>query len=263
MAAIQMMFSNMMVTAQACLAKIGLAKPAERRDANSDTKPGPCSHRKDTLTSLYAVYRLARKPDDVRFVFMIGNSQDNIAEVARKRGELRDPFAGDAALESMWQERYHPEHYDISDLLRLPADTLGGAYARHMTRLGLRPDFYDDVTPRHKLHYLRLRLRQTHDIWHILTGFDTCEFGEVGLQAFYFAQVTNGQSALIGAGAILKSVLRARFGDLERFVEVFCVGYGMGRRARSLLAVKWEEIWDESLEELQQRYAIVPAAALS
>lgn len=231
--------------------------------ADSGAKPEPYSHRKDTLASLYAVYRLARKPDDVRFVFMIGNSQDNIAEVARKRGEIRDPFVGNAALENMWQDRYHPERYDIADLLRLPADTLGGAYARHMTRLGLRPDFYDKVTPRHKLHYLRLRLRQTHDIWHVLTGFDTGEFGEVGLQAFYFAQVTNGQSVLIGVGAMLKSILRARFGDVEKFVEVFCEGYAMGRRARSLLAVKWEEIWEEPLETLRQRCAIAVPAHLS
>jgi len=32
----------------------------------------------------------------------------------------------------------------------------------------------------------------------------------VGLQGFYFAQFTNGQAAMIFAGAILKSILRRR-----------------------------------------------------
>ena len=263
MAAIHMMLSNTMESAHAYLAKLRLTRsgrsgaPARAVDAKAP------SHARDTLKSLYAVFRLARKPDDVRFVFMIGDSQDNIAEAARVRGEIRDPFAGDEALERMWQERYHPERYDMEELLRLPEHTLGGAYARHMTRHGLRPDFYDDVAPRHKLHFLRLRLRQTHDIWHILTGFDTGELGEVGLQAFYFAQVTNGQSVLIGAGAMLKSIVRARFGDVERFVEVFCDGYARGRRARSLLPVKWEEFWEVPFEALRARYAIEPGAPLS
>jgi ubiquinone biosynthesis protein Coq4 len=122
----------------------------------------------------------------------------------------------------------------------------------------LRPDFYEEQTPRHRMHYLRMRLRQTHDIWHVLTGFGTDEFGEVGLQGFYFAQFTNGQSALIGAGAMLKSLLRGRFGDLEKHVDAFCQGYCAGKRAESLLAVKWEELWGERLEDVRKRYRIEP-----
>ena len=121
---------------------------------------------------------------------------------------------------------------------------------------GLRPDFYEEVAPRHRLHYLRLRMRQTHDIWHALSGFGTDEFGEVGLQGFYFAQFTNGQSALIGAGAMLKSLLRGRFGDLEKHIDAFCEGYCNGKRAESLLAVEWESLWTEDLEALRRRYRI-------
>lgn len=229
-------------------------------------EPAPAprySPRRDTLRSLYAVFRLARRPDQVRFVFMMGDSQDNIAEAARSRAEIRDPYAANPELNGMWHERYHPERYELDQLLTLPEETLGGAYARHMKQHGLRPDFYEDVAPRHKLHFLRLRLRQTHDIWHVLTGFDTSEFGEVGLQAFYFAQVTNGQSILIGAGAMLKSIVRARFGDVEKFVAAFCDGYAKGKRAKSLLAVKWEEMWSEPTAALRARFSIEPAAPLS
>ena len=211
------------------------------------------------LASLYGLIRLARNTDATRYVFMIGNAQDSLAESTRAAGEMRDPFA-DAALEALWQDRYCPRRYDVDDLRRLDPSTLGGLYARHMKARNLRPDFYDDVAPRHKLHYLRLRMRQTHDVWHTLTGFGTDPIGEVGLQGFYFAQFTNGQSALILAAAILRSILGGRYGELESFVEAFCSGYRSGRRARPLLGVKWEEFWEEPVAELRRRYAIEVAA---
>lgn len=210
------------------------------------------------LVSLYGLFRLARDPGATRYVFMIGDAQDTLAESSRVRGEMRDPYC-DADLEALWQERYAPPPYPVEELLQLGQDTLGGAYARHMKTLGLRPDYYAQESPRHKLHYLRLRIHQTHDVWHALTGFGTDPAGEVGLQSFYFAQFTNGQAAMIAAGAILKSILRRRYGELERFVEVFCEGFSNGRRARSILGVKWENLWQEPIEELRDRFNIQAA----
>jgi ubiquinone biosynthesis protein COQ4 len=212
-------------------------------------------NRKNNLRALYATFMLGKRPDQVKYVFMMGDAQDNIAEGARTRGEMTDPFAA-APLETMWKERFAAARYDIDALLRLPADTLGGAYARHMKANGLRPDFYKDVAPHHRMHYLRMRMRQTHDVWHVLSGFGTDEFGEVGLQGFYFAQFTNGQSALIASAAMLKSVLRGRFGDLEKHVDAFCEGYCNGKRAERLLEVRWEELWGQCLHTLRRRYRI-------
>jgi ubiquinone biosynthesis protein COQ4 len=218
----------------------------------------PLLQLKHKLASLYGLLMLGRHPDRVNYVFMIGNAQDSLAEESRRRKELRDPFQ-DPALESLWQERYCPVRYDVDELLALDAGTLGGFYARHMKERGLRPDFYEDVEPMHKLHFLRLRMRQTHDIWHSLTGYGTDPVGEVGLQGFYFAQFTNGQSALIMAGAILRSILRRRYGELEKFVEAFCEGYRNGRRARPLLGAKWEQLWQEPLDDVRRRFEIEPA----
>jgi S-adenosylmethionine uptake transporter len=211
--------------------------------------------RANNLRSLYAVYKLGKHPEQVQYVFMMGDSQDNIAEEGRKRGEIADPYVS-AALRTLWQERYMPARYDLDDLARLPKGSLGQVYAKHMHERSLRPDFYEDVAPHHGMHYLRLRVRQTHDIWHVLSGFDTDQFGEVGLQGFYFAQFTNGQSALILVSVILKSVLRGRFGELESHINAFCEGYCNGKRAEPLLAVKWEELWGEKVEELRRRYRI-------
>lgn len=232
--------------------KTAAATPEDREEQKRKRE-----YRKHNLRSVYAAYKLSKDPKQTQYVFMMGNAQDNIAESERVRGQITDAFAA-RPLEEMWQTRFQAERYDVEALLQLPCDTLGGVYARHMKANGLRPDYYKEVTPRHRMQYLRERIHQTHDIWHVLTGFNTDEFGEVGLQGFYFAQFTNGQAAIIGAAAILKSVLRGRFSDLEKHVDAFCQGYCAGRRAESLLAVRWEELWGERLEDVRKRYRVEP-----
>lgn len=214
---------------------------------------------KYTLISLYGLVQLGRRADDpeYRYISLIGNAQDNLSELARESGRMGDPFRN-PSLEGMWRERYFPPRYDIDLLLAMSPATLGGAYARHMTQRGLRPDYYKTVDARHKFHYLRLRVRQTHDIWHVLTGFDTDPVGELGLQGFYFAQVTNGLSALLLAGGIFRCLFTGHYTDLEHYIDVFCEGYHNGRAAHPLLDVQWEQLWSEPLDSLRQRYGITP-----
>jgi S-adenosylmethionine uptake transporter len=242
--------SGVLVSASQASEKPGAAAPAD-----ADEEKCKREYRKHTLRSLYAIYRLAKEPQKTEYVFMISRAQDAIAESERSRGAIRDPFRS-TELEGMWQQRFRAESYDVESLLRLPADTLGGAYARHMKANGLRPDYYQDVPLHHRMNFLRLRIHQTHDIWHVLTGFGADDFGEIGIQGFYFGQFTSGQAALIGAAFILKSVLRGRLADVEKFVDNFCEGYCNGKRAESLLSVKWEELWTEKLDTVRQRYRI-------
>src|SRR5688572_22679871 len=65
------------------------------------------------------------------------------------------------------------ELVDYDALRRLPATTLGGAYARHLDDNGITAD-YQAARTRHvedeEMAYLMRRFRQTHDIWHTLLG---------------------------------------------------------------------------------------------
>jgi ubiquinone biosynthesis protein Coq4 len=216
-------------------------------------------YRKNTLRSLWAIYRLAKNTQATKYVFMIGDAQDNICESERRRGGFTDPFRKNEALEAMWQARFRTPAYDLDELAKLPADSLGGAYARHMRANELRPDYYRETTPRTRMQFLRQRMRQTHDVWHVLTGWGTDEFDEVGIQGFTAGQYMSSMAAIIGAAAFLKSILRCRFNELERHVDNFCEGYGAGKRADNLLAVKWEELWSESVDGLRRRFRVEPA----
>ena len=212
---------------------------------------------KNNLLSLYATFRLARNPQATKFVFMIGDTQDNIGESERRLGRFPDPFRS-GALEALWQTGYRAERYDLDELSKLAPHTLGGAYARHMKSNELSVDYYQEKTPRNRMQFMRQRMRQTHDVWHVLTGFGTDEFEEVGIQGFYAGQFVSSMSGIIAAGAFLKSIMRCRFDELHKHMDAFCEGYCAGKRTENLLAVKWEEFWGESLDSLRRRYRIAP-----
>lgn len=211
---------------------------------------------KNNLLSLYATFRLARNPQATKYVFMIGDTQDNIGESERVLGRYpADPFKS-PALEALWRSGYRAQRYDLDELIKMPAHTLGGAYARHMKQNELSVDYYQEKAPRNRMQFMRQRMRQTHDVWHVLTGFGTDEFEEVGIQGFYAGQFVSSMSGIIAAGAFLKSIMRSRFGELGKHMDSFCEGYCAGKRAENLLAVKWEELWGESMDSLRRRYRI-------
>jgi hypothetical protein len=73
---------------------------------------------------------------------------------------------------------------DLAELQQLPADSLGGAYARHMLSLGLDPKAFlfpeDD--------WLGQRTAVGHDLFHIIAGFNAHPLGEFGVAAFTLVQ---------------------------------------------------------------------------
>jgi ubiquinone biosynthesis protein Coq4 len=213
---------------------------------------------KNNLLTIYALIRLLKNPKGIQYFIMMGNAQDNVGESERRLGRFTDPFKLEA-LEQMWQSRFDATgSYDIEALARMPAETLGGAFARRMKAEGLGQDYYEHAAPRHRMQFLRLRMRQTHDIWHTLTGLGTDEFGEIAIQGFVAGQYTSTTAAITAAGVFFRSIFRCKLDELEKYVDAFCEGYIAGKRAAPLLGVKWEDLWGESLESLRQRYRIEP-----
>jgi ubiquinone biosynthesis protein COQ4 len=207
------------------------------------------------LKSLYGVVRLSRNPKNTNYVFLIGNSQDALAEDYRKQKLIDDPF-DNPSTKLLLDEQYHSPKYDLDKLELLSSNTLGHIYATHMKKNQLDPEFYNDVKPISPMHYLRLRIRKTHDIWHVINGFDTSENGEMGLQGVYFAQFSNGQSAMILMGGILKSLFSFNYIKMKEYIDNFVKGYNIGKKALPLLPVKWEEKWNIDINQLRQEFDI-------
>jgi ubiquinone biosynthesis protein COQ4 len=142
------------------------------------------------------------------------------------------------------------KHVDFQSLAALPEGTLGRAFALFLGQYGITPDsfrppaaYFGDAAG-----YVTRRLRQTHDLWHLLTGYapDTC--GEFMLSAFIFAQVGAPSSLLVALLGPVRYGLGRR--DLPRDVVA---AYHRGKAAGFLTAFYWEDHWAEPLASVRAR----------
>jgi len=163
----------------------------------------------------------------------------------------------DPACAALIRDRYIPPSHDLDKLLTYPPDSLGYLYAAQMKKMGFDPNLHADMTAKSDAEYVELRLSQTHDLWHIVTGFDASEIGEIGLQAFHLPQFPYPLATLLIANSLISTTLRAPEA-LPPLLEAIAQGFQMGKAARSLFAQKWEEGWEKPLTQWQAELNIHP-----
>ena len=151
------------------------------------------------------------------------------------------------------------DHLDYDELRRLPAHTLGAAYVRHLDDNKLSADSQAAMT-RHvddeDMAYLMRRFRQTHDVWHALLDLGVTGHEEVIIHAFSWGQLRLPVSAMVvGFGALKHLLLERRWGALRHSL---LEAYRIGAAARPLLAVIWEDQWEQPLDEVRARYGVRP-----
>ncbi len=141
--------------------------------------------------------------------------------------------------------------FDLKALQKLPNGSFGRCYADHMIGRGLSPDFYKHIKVTNAQTFSMMRLRQTHDLWHVITGFDTSVTGEIGLQAFYYAQLRTPLAPILIGGSLLTASIKNR-ASLVKIFESIVSGWQLGIRAKCLFAVDWEANWQTPLKQFQQ-----------
>jgi ubiquinone biosynthesis protein COQ4 len=231
----------------------------EREDARVDTKTLPeAGDRSDYetgienmpglrrfLRGLEALGKLQRDPNDTE--------QALRAAVTLNAGRLRALVAEfEAQPEGRELLRMRPaidvEQVDLDALAALPEGTLGRSYAEFLRARGLTPEVF--VAPRElhdeRMRYVAQRLRQTHDLWHVLTGYDTDVVGEVELQAFSYAQLRTPFALLVATLGIARSGARWKMA-----VTRVWNAYRRGRRTAPLGWRRWELLFGTPLDELR------------
>jgi ubiquinone biosynthesis protein COQ4 len=163
----------------------------------------------------------------------------------------------DPACAVLIQERYIPPAHDLNKLLTYPENSLGYIYAAAMKKSGFDPNLHTDMTAESDAKYVELRLSQTHDIWHVITGFDTSAIGEIGLQAFHLPQFPYPLATMLIANSLISSTL-LNPEELPQLLDAIAQGWQMGETGKALFAQKWEEAWDKPLAQWQAELNIQP-----
>ena len=206
------------------------------------------------LTFIKGGFGLMVDPQHTESVF---DMEDGLRE-GRAQMEAFNFTAQDPAVREIIAERYlQPGLPDTEKLGQLPLGTLGRAYTDHLTSMGFDPDYYRKLEVDSDVDYVVMRIRQTHDIWHVVTGFDTHPLGEICVKAVELAQTHRPMAGAICAGGMFRYLFREPESFNEYLASV-AMGYRLGIRARPLLAQKWEEMWERPVDEIRAELGVTP-----
>jgi ubiquinone biosynthesis protein COQ4 len=150
---------------------------------------------------------------------------------------------------------YVPEH-DLAVLRRLPLGTLGREYAVFLDANAIAPLVVSpSVRERFRREPYALRYAATHDIHHVLAGFDTGLAGEDGVLAFNVGQgaapVSRAMLSFVCALHTLVSPTQA-----HAIANNIRVGLAMGEKAKLVIAEPVESSFEEPLAEVRRRLSI-------
>ena len=140
---------------------------------------------------------------------------------------------------------------DLNSLIQLPADTLGGAYARHMFVQGFTADSFIDND---QDTVFDKRLGIAHDVQHIMTGFDSSPIGEFGLAAFMLVQYRDLLNVFVLSWVPWSMIGNVRW--IPKLTVALGCGFMGGWRSKPLAAYSFEDNWHKSLLDVRQELQI-------
>ena len=220
------------------------AAPAHESSASTIRIP-PFRHRARTVAR--SLGTLARDPGRLDQVLVLAEAM-NLPAVARAMDRLDEDPAGRALLED--QPRIDREHVDFDGLRRLPDGTLGREYIRFLDDNRITPDAFaklPDIGDA-RAAYVMLRLRQTHDLWHVLTGYAADVRGELLLQAFTYAQTRAPSSLLLALFGSVRWAFR-----WPRQTKALRAAFAHGKAAGFLPLFRWEDHWETPVADLRKK----------
>jgi len=213
------------------------------------------------LTALRAFRRLVRDKEDTAQVFEIMRA---LSGRSVSRGYNRMLKTVEGGRQAFLGEELAAKLDDPVWLARFAPGTVGAEYrafreARGFTAEGLADEARKVgslVDAPHPVIWYSRRVRDVHDIWHVLTGYETDALGEACVVSFSHAQTGNLGFAFIGWAAAREIQREARSVPARRAA---LQAWRNGRAARWLPGLDYEALFAEPLEAARARLGIRPA----
>lgn len=212
------------------------------------------------MRALRALLRLSANPDDTAEVFTIIEALSGQAPLRTVARFQRDPLGRELLAE---RPQLLALLADRSLLESMPRGSLAQAYLAFIDREGITPDglVQASVDGRTRqleddsdLTFITERIRDTHDLWHTVTGYQGDVVGEAALLSFNVAQLGNPGVAAIVAAALLQY----READFYRLIAR---AYVDGMRASWLASTHWESLLPLPLSQVRALLRVSPAPA--
>lgn len=217
--------------------------------------------RLEPIKAFHAFRKLVRNKEDTAQVFEIMRA---LTGGSGARGYNRLLRTVEGGRQAFLRDELAHKLDDPVWLGRFAPGTVGAEYrafreARGFTADGLA-DTAREVAPEidapHPVVWYSRRLRDIHDIWHVLTGYGTDALGEACVVSFSFGQTRNLGFGFIGWGAAREIQRENRAIPARRAV---LQAWQNGQAARWLPGLDYEALFAESLHVARARLGIRPA----
>jgi ubiquinone biosynthesis protein COQ4 len=151
---------------------------------------------------------------------------------------------------------------DLEALENMPEGTLGHELAVYYRENHIAP-FSTDQPLRNDIDYISKRYRETHDIYHLLTGYGTDVMGEMELQAFVRGNLGIRAPLMILPFGFLASRFGASIAGSTENVEPFALteyvsavraAKKRGESLGPLIAIRFEDHWERPVEDLRREF---------
>ncbi len=148
-------------------------------------------------------------------------------------------------------------------LATMPAGSLGAVYRDFTDTGGVTPQGLVDVSRQvmnhveHPVAWFGRRIRDSHDLWHVVTGYGLDSLGEACLVAFSYPQTRALGWAFIALGAAAKS---RKAPHRYPYSAAIHEGYARGRRAAWLPGQDWIALLPQPLDAVRAQLGIAPPA---
>jgi len=225
------------------------------------------------VRALRAFGRLMQDKEDTQQVFEIMQAMNGGSTVRGYRRLTSTVEGGRLAYRRV----------ELNDLLNDPAyldrfadGTVGAAYRSFMRSESLSAEGLAEESRKaqrrtgaaidleHPVAWYGRRIRDTHDIWHVLAGYGRDGLGELCLVAFSYAQTRSLGWAVIAIGGSLR-ILREHGRAGRRAVRAVREAYRRGQAAAWLPGEDFEVLLNLPLEVARRRLGldVAPAAYLA
>lgn len=206
-----------------------------------------------------ALKQLIQTPEDTNQVFII------------MRSLVKDAFWTEYQrfAKTVFGQRVLREEIELFDTLTnreylagLPLGSFGRSYYDFCQREGISPEgliaagegHYDDFTDEGMYRYAR-RTRDSHDLWHVLSGYGRDGFGEACVVSFSYAQTKSlGFAAIAAMGAFH---FKKTFPHASVWRAVW-QAYRTGKKTTWLPGINWEALMHLPLEEVRELLNVDP-----
>jgi ubiquinone biosynthesis protein COQ4 len=210
--------------------------------------------------ALRALGKLLSDKEDTGQVFEIMRALNGNSTARNYKRLVESPGGGRLAYEHI---ELHDRLMDDAWLDSFAPGTVGAAYREFIRSENLSAEGLAEVSRQgafkvdhpHPYTWFGRRMRDTHDIWHVLSGYHRDGLGEACLTAFSYAQTGALGWAVIATGAALRG------GAKSPYLKAIWQGYTRGKAAKWLPGEDYEALMLEPLGAARRRLNITPATA--